>query len=312
MENKIMLVPVMLLFAAGVVSAAGFEYDETPMLMAAYENAKCRVDFTNDLIDSTVEEDPDETGLLDYQDALNEDMEELYGLAQAGDRAGFGEYMRGTFEQNFREAKEEMRNARNRMREGDERGNGKMLRLRSEYEGLNGTYAQCNYNTMKNIAQERMRWMNQVMEHWKNKSANLAQKGVDTAELDSVIDDAEETVVGPYANQIQNAGDDKQIRTAMGSYCLGNGCANGLNYHFYAKAEIAKLNGILGYLESDAEEAGLGGQVSEAKGHLDSAGDGVQETGQNQYGHGVSDSVWGNLRNAADAIRSVFRELRGV
>lgn len=312
MENRILLVPVMLLFAAGVVSAAGFEYDETPMLMAAYENAKCKVDFTNDLIDSMVEEDPDETGLLDQQDILDSDLEQLYRYAQSGDRAGFREYMRGTFEQNFRETNQEMREARNRMREGGAQGDGRMLRLRNEYQVLNGTYAQCQYNTMKTMAEERHRWMNQVMEYWKNRSADLSRKGVDATELEAVIDDAEETVVEPYANQIRNAGDDRQMRTAMGSYCLGNGCANGLNHHFYAKAEIAKLNGILGYLEEDAENAGLGGQVGEAKGYLDSADEGVQKTGQNQYGQDVSDSVWENIRNAADAIRSVFRELRGV
>jgi len=309
--NKMMLVPVMLLFAVNVVSAAGFEYDETPFLNAVYENAKCRVDFTNDLIDAMVEEEPSESDLLDYQDTLNADMSELYTLAQAGDRTGFAEHMRGTLKDDFVDTKDAMRESRGRIRNNESAGNGKMNRLRNEYNSLNETYTACNYNTMKNMARERHNWMNHVMEYWKNKSANLAQKGVDTSELDDVIDGAEETIVAPYNNEVNNAGDSSQVRAAMGKYCLGNGCAEGTNYHFYAKAESAKLNGILGYLEEDAEEAGLGSEVEEAQGYLDSANDGVQRTGYEQYAEGVAESVWDDIKSAAETVREIFGELRG-
>ncbi len=310
MENKMMLVPVMLLFAVSAVSAAGFEYNETPMLAAVHQNAKCRVDFTNDLIDSMIDEAPGEEGLLDYSDTLNEDLDELYDLAQEGDREGFRNYLRNTFEPNFREAKQEMREARERIREGEEQGQGKMLRLRNEYQESYREYERCNYESMNDIAGERLSWMNQVMEHWSNKSAELARKGVDTSELDDVIEGAEETVVEAYGNQVRNAGDAAQVRAAMGAYCLGDGCPNGLNYHFYAKAEIAKLNAILGYLEEDAVDAGLGEEVDEAQGYLDSADEGVQDTGQNQYGQGTSESVWGSIRSAAETLRGIFSELR--
>lgn len=311
MENKIMMVPVLLLLAVSVASAARFEYDEKPMLMAVYENAKCRVDFTSDLIDSMVEESPEEEGLLDYQDTLNDDMDELYGMAQEGNREGFRLYLRETFEPNFREAKEEMREARNRIREGEEQGQGKMLRLRNEYMELNGTYAECHYETMGDIAQERIRWMNQVLAHWSEKSDDISGKGVDTSELDGVVDNAEEEIVDALEDEVDSATTGYQVRKAIGGYCLGNGCPNGKNHHFYAKAEIAKLNGILAYLEEDAEEAGLEEEVSEAEGYLESADGGVQETGQNQYRQGMGESVWNDIKGAAETIRDIFSELRG-
>lgn len=313
MENgKAIMVPVLLLFAVSAVSAAGFEYDETPMLLAVHDNAKCRVDFTSDLIDSMVEESPEEENLTEYQDTLNEDLDELYDLAEEGDREGFKEYMRNTFEPNFRDAKQAMRESRDRIREGEEQGQGKMWRLRNEYLEHLEDYEGCHYESMKGIAEERVNWMNAVLEHWSERADDLADKGVDTSEMEDVIEDAEETIVDAFEDEVESATTGYGVRKALGGYCLGNGCPNGVNHHFYAKAEIAKLGGILDYLEEDAEEAGLGNMVGEAQGYLDSADGGVQDTGQNQYGQGVSETVWDNIRSAAETLRDIFSELRGA
>ena len=267
MENKIMMVPVLLLLAVSVASAARFEYDETPMLLAVYEQAKCRVDFTNDLIDSMVDNIPESEYLSDYQDTLEDNLDELHDLAEDGDRHDFKEYMRGTFQEDFRGTKEAMREARGNFREWNISLETK-LELLGDYLSLNETYAECDYEAMQEVADERLNWMNTVLEHWSERSDDLSDKGVDTSGVDDVIEDARETIVDALEDEVDDATTGHGIRKAMWGYCLGNGCPNGKNHHFYAKAEIAKLNGILDYLEEDAEEAGLEEEVDEAEGYL--------------------------------------------
>ncbi len=311
MENKMMLVPVMLLLAVNVVSAAGFEYDMTPGLMAVYDNAKCRVDFTNDLIDAMADEVPEASYLTDYQDTLNDDMNELYDLAQAGDRVAFREYMQDTLRSDFVDTKDAIRGARDNFDEWNVTLETR-LELREDYLSLNETYATCNFNSMKGIADEKLNWMNAALDYWSERSEDLSEKGVDMSGVDATIEDAGNVIIGPFEDAVDSATTGCEVREVIGDYCLGNGCVEGINHHFFAKAEIAKLDAILDYLEEDAIEAGLGDEVEEAESYLESADGGVQETGYEQYAEGVGESIWEDIRSAAGTIKDIFSQLRGV
>ncbi len=309
--GKMVLMPVMLLCAVNMVSAAGFEYNETPMLMAVAEHAKCRVDFTNGLIDSIVEGVPEASYLTDYQDTLNDDMDELYDLAQRGDRGAFKDYMYGTLQEDFVDTKEAIREARGNFNDWNVSRETK-LQLWDDYVALNETYATCNYNTMKGIAEEKLNHMDAILEYGSQRSDELEGKGLDMTEVDRIISDARTVIVEPYESAVDSAETAKEVREAIGDYCLGNGCADGTNYHFFAKVEIAKLNSIVDYLEEDAVEAGLGDEIEEAQGYIDSADGGVQRTGYEQYAEGVGEEIWENIKLASSTIKDIFSQLRGA
>ncbi len=303
--------PLMLLLAASVVSAVGMKYNETPMLTALYKNVQCRVEFTNGVIDSIMKNVPEAAYLSSYQDLLNDDLTELYNLAQAGDREGFKNYLKDEFEPDFHATKEAIRDARRNfttwnVTPADRRN------MAEHYKSLNRTYGQCRFDAMKEVAEGRLGWINAALGRASERSKNLSARGVSTSELDAVIDGARGTVVDPLENRINSATTAIEIREALNAYCLANGCPNGLNYHFFAKSEIARLNGILNYIRADAIEAGLGSDVETAQGYLDSASAKVQETGNNQYAEGVKEFVWGNIKSAAETIKSIFNKLRGT
>jgi|GEM_PF-2016153 len=311
MENKILVMPLMLLLAASVVSAVGMKYNETPMLTALYKNAQCRVEFTNGVIDSIIEKVPEAAYLSSYQDMLNDDLAQLYNLAQAGDREAFKDYLKEKFEPDFHSTKEAIRDARRNfttwgVTPADRRG------MLDYYKSLNETYGRCRFDAMKEVAEERLNWMNAALERASERSRNLSARGVNTTELDAVIDGARSAVVEPLEIRMGSATTALEIREALGAYCLDNSCPNGLNYHFFAKSEIARLNGILGYIKEDAIGAGLGSDVETAQGYLDSASAKVQETGNSQYAEGVGESVWNNIRSAAESIKDIFNKLRGA
>ncbi|HIE55161.1 MAG TPA: hypothetical protein EYP90_08285, partial [Chromatiaceae bacterium] len=112
--NKLLLVlPVLMLLAPAGYAA----YDTPAGLLAAYENMKCKTDFTIDLIEDMADKIPEAEYLTEYSDALDSHMDELKSLAEDGDKRAYRSYMSENLRPAFTDAKEGIREARGNFRE---------------------------------------------------------------------------------------------------------------------------------------------------------------------------------------------------
>jgi hypothetical protein len=304
---KLLLIPLMvLLLAMPVVSAVKIN-DE--MLMGAYDDVKCLTDFENSVITSVTAKVPQASGLSAYTTTLNSDTTQLNAYANAGDEDSFKTYLRGTYESDIKNTNAAIRDARKNFSQWNVSAQTKIA-LRDDYKNAKDTFTACHLGATKRMANGRVNAFNNVLEKWSEKADNLSAKGIDVTDMRSVISGANSTIVVPLDNSLDNAQTGKDVRDTLRSYCLANGCKNGINYHFYAKIEHAKLQAILDFIKPNATSANLTTQVNFAQSELDSVQASLTSVGTAQYSDGQNKIIWDNLKDAAKTIKEIIKSLR--
>lgn len=272
-------------------------------LASAMDVVVCRTDFTVGVLDSMIDRVPGASGLGDSVDELEEDTAQLQQYADAGDVDGFKTYLRGTYESHLRDAKQEVLEARRTANlSSDTRAE-----LRADYDALRAEYDGCNFNGLKRAAQAKIDGYGRFLDRAEEKTNNLAGKGVETGGLLSLISDARSQIVAPLQSAVDAADNASEVKDAFGQYCLFNGCPDGTNFHFAAKFEIEKLDGILAVVGENATAAGLGADVDGIQADLDSAEAGLVSAGTDQFN---DKQVWNGIRAASDGLRDLMAALR--
>jgi hypothetical protein len=287
-------------------SAEGRFIDErTDALSAAMDEVICRTDFTIGVLESHIEHlDADE--LQENVDALESDMEELEELAESVDFTGFRVYMRETYSAHLRQAREDVIEARlNANITPADR-----LALRSDYDALFSDFQDCSFGALKRFATAKADAYEEAMAAAKERKDALSEKGLDTDGLESLINDAEEQVVDPFADAVDSAATAAELREALGEYCLFSGCPRGTNFHFAAKWHAEVLDKALAYVEDDAEEAGLGAKWDEASGMVEEADSAIGDLGTSQGTREELAEIWDDLTDASALLKEIISTLR--
>ncbi|MBU0527836.1 hypothetical protein KKE92_05110 [Candidatus Micrarchaeota archaeon] len=282
-----------------------FDMGKGDGLEAAMDNIGCRADFTVGVLESQISIlGADE--LQDDVDDIEDDVDELVELVDDGDVSGFREYVHGDYSQHMKNARQNALQSRNQ-------GNmthGVKAQLRDAYNSLKEDFEACNSESMGRFAQAKIDGYEEILERAGEQSEDLSEKGVDTTALDALIADAEDEIVDPLKDAVDEAETSEELREALGSYCLFNGCANGINFHFAASWQIEKLDSILDLIEDDAEEAGLSDDWDTADEYLVTASENLEDVGTDQYEGTEHDDVWDNIRLASGALKDIISTLR--
>jgi len=275
-------------------------------LDAAMDLVNCKTDFTVAVMESMIDRVPEASSLDDNVDALQADTEELQNYADADDVLGFRSYLRGTYEPNLREAKQEVLQLRRTANIRSET----LSDLRSDYESLRADFDGCHVTGLKRAAEAKLTAYDRFLDKAEEKADNLDAKGVDTAGLEDLISDARAEIVEPLQDAVDSADDSSEVRDALKQYCLFNGCPNGVNFHFAARFELEKLNQILDKVEQNATDAGLGDEVSDIQEDLDDAEESLGDAGTSQYNDEEYEGMWNSLHSASSKTRDLLAELR--
>jgi hypothetical protein len=275
-------------------------------LNAAMDNVECKTDFMVGVIDSMVENIEGVDYLNDHVDVLTGDEAQLQEYADEGDVQGFKDYVDDSYTPHMREAKDDVREARLEANISAET----KAELRDDYNSLSAAYEACNFDSLERFAEAKLSGYEEALELAEDKAANLSAKGVDTSGLTALIEEAEDEIVDPLSEAVENAGNSTELRDALGQYCLFNGCPRGTNFHFAAKFEVEKLESILEFIADDAEAAGLGEDVDSAQEDIDATQDVLDDVGTSQYTESQGEDLRGYLRSAADTIMEIISTLR--
>ncbi len=285
---------------------AGMGELKEELLDSSMDNVVCKADFMVAVLESVMENVNGTESLQDDVDALEDDVAALEAYSDSGDGLNFRQYLHGSFAPHMRTARLNIMSARMGA------GSAARQQMRADYESFRADYESCNLESLQRFSQAKLDSYEAVLERAQERADNLSAKGVDTGGLDSLIDDAREQIVEPLEDALSDAQNGTDIRDALGEYCLFNGCKEGTNFHFWLKFEAEKLDSLLAFISPDAEEAGLSDDVAEAQSHIDSAKDALDEVGASQYADGVEKDIIDDLREAAQAIKEILRELRSA
>jgi len=306
-------------------------------LDAAMTNVECKTDFMVGVIYSMNEKLGVNDDLNAQADILQGDVGKLNGYADSNDTASFRDYVHGTFAQHMRDAKSAIKDARKGLAANTSvcnHGKGKkatenvtaednstadenctsMGQIRKElsdiYKEMRATYDSCHFGSLKHAADTKVEEYQEKLQNKRDKIEDLGAKGVDTAELEGVVDEAEDEIVNPLEDAVDAAENDTELKDAMHGYCLHDGCKDGKNFHLGARFETAKLGAILDKIRDAAEAKGLGEEVAAIGSALDSAQEILDAAGDSQLSASDEESLDGYVDDAAARLKALLSKLR--
>ncbi len=87
--------------------------------------------------------------------------------------------------------------------------------------------------------------------------AKLAAQGMNTTQLNATLSGAETSIIAPLSSGLNSSTNSSQIVSLFNSYCLGNGCDNGTNYHLDTRLKLGEDSAYLAYQEARANATTL-------------------------------------------------------
>ncbi len=245
------------------------------------------------------------TGLVDYgqQSAnvsggsgltgrINNDMATLKGYADTGDRQGFNTFVNGPLRLDMRDATLYLKDVRKEIvkeRKGNE--------TRDYFAEVRTTRAGCLQSTALGFARGQLDDIEKRVGNMNATVASLSGKGVDTAKLASIENEAEanmkefqDAVAGGNASTLQDTA--RAIREE--------------HLHIWARFEIEKAREILGAVQSGARAKGYGADVSSINTLLNDAS-GYVRAG-NAYDPGEFDRVKADLVQVQAQLKELIKK----
>lgn len=268
----------------------------------------CRIDFTTAVIDNVVAKVPETSGALSGHSAtLKGDKTQLESLAESGDREGFNSFVSGTVKPDMADAIKALAKERRNYKSYN-LTNDTIASLHEDYKAANEQMKECEKGSVVKLGQARIRQYNAIIGVWQTTTGKLGEKGVSTAAMQGVIDGAESNVIAPLQSAV-DSGDSEQVKAALRTFCLGNGCegsgdAAPQNYHGFAKINLERLQAIKDKLAESADSS----KLDEAQQKFDIARSTLAAVGGNKYTEEQQKAVWDNLKEAGKLIRDYMKE----
>lgn len=276
-------------------------------LEAAMADVECRNAFTIGVMDSVASVVPDE-GLEAQKAALEADKAKLQSYADSGDTGGFRSYVRGTYDQHLRDARQAILG----WRKDNARSvtGAQHTSLRGAYAALRETYNACHLNALKSYGKAKAQAYGEALDRREEKLENLSAKGVDTHGLGALISQARSQVVSPLESAVDAASGILSYHNALKSYCLYDGCPEGRNFHFAAKWEAEKLRGILEVVKADPRSANYAAEIASAESGIATAESVVSAAGDSQFTAAQHDQLWNALSDASRKVKEILSGMR--
>lgn len=282
--------------------------DDAKNLAVRSDRIGCTIDFHNAIMSSIVSKIPQASDLNSWSSKLQADKTQLQSTASGGDNKAFSTYVKDTLNQDMKQADDAVRAQRKNYKSYNV---SKEIRqsLNDDYKKAQSAYSDCIKSNDVKVAENRVDYYNNVLAKRQKQIDNLANRSVDTAQLSSIISQAQTTIVAPLQNAV-NSGDTSQAQSALKQYCLWNGCRNGTNFHLDARFEQARLSALLAKIMPIGNAAGLQSDVSAVQSQLDAAKSAIDSLGAADETKDTSAQIWNPLKQAAQDFRKLIADIR--
>src|SRR5574340_228577 len=162
---------------------------------------------------------------------------------------------------------------------------------KSDASQLRSTENTCLFVAKQQRANLKGEMYNHIMARAQNMTQRMEKRGMNTDEINKVIGNAT-TKIQTFELAVQNAQNSTQIKAALDSFCLYNGCKTSENCHFAAASAIqvdqARLN-VLAVKNSTTSYQAL---VNQAQTDLGNAQTALNQVGSNKYRGTQSSDIW--------------------
>ena len=304
------------MFALAVLMIAAFSIpslaapaspDAQQLLQARYDSVSARAGFTAGVMADIVSLVPQASDLNTNIDKLNADMSMLSGYVSAVDASGFNSFVSGTINTDLKAADRAMVEARTHYREWNVTLSTRQD-LKAKYDARKATFdAQIQAVTLE-LGNIRLSGYNDAVARTNAQTEKLSAKGVDVSGIQAAVSGGQASVILPLQTAVASGNADS-VKAELKGKSLGNGAP--YSYHFWAKKDIASTSAISAKIADNATLAGYGDQLATVNAKIAAAQSALDTTGTNPYTAGQKDSVWDNLKAAAEGLKNIIKELGG-
>lgn len=293
-----------------LASFALADADDASYLSVRADRISCSIDFHNAVMTSIVGKVPQASSLNDWINKLKSDETQLKTLAANGDHKVFEQYVRDTLHLDIKKADEAVRGIRKNYK-GYNVTKEVRESLKESFKTAQETFKACISQNELKVADKRADYYERVLAKRQEQVEKLAKRNISTSALTDLINQAKSIIVTPLENAAKS-GDTAQAQAALKQYCLWSGCTNGINFHFAAKFEIARLSALLAKITPIANAAGLTPELNAVRTELDAAKSALDAVGNADYGTGQRDNIWNHIKAASIAFRTLIKDLRNA
>lgn len=178
------------------------------------------------------------------------------------------------------------------------------LKLQSSI--LKQGYVNCTTTPYMQIAEQKLNSYESDIQVAQNNIAKLSSYGLNTTILNITVLNANTTIITPLSQAITSANNATQLKSAIDSYCLYDGCLNGTNYHFAARFAIAKVNAtIIAIMSSDPNATSS--DLNAAQSHINNASAELELVGTQIYKKNEGKIIWANITSSTSLIRQAVK-----
>lgn len=290
---------IFLLLMLGIVFAEDEKVSESKRndFNARLAHINCRIQLTEKQLGLLTKIN---SNLSSHKALLDADYAKLQEFASALNHKEFNKYFTTTFKDNLKNASKDIKGAKRDFRKGNLTKEEKKT-IKDEHKTTISEYADCINKADKDWAEARGGYLNAWLNKWKNVIAKMKENGYNTAEMESVVSDAE-TKLLPAIEAVKNASTKESRKSAMES-------AKNLHLHLWARFEIARIKSYLNFIESDANAKGYESDVTAIKAKLDEAS--ALAVSGKKYKEGEFESVWAAIKDAAQMLKELNKKIKG-
>ncbi len=181
--------------------------------------------------------------------------------------------------------------------------------IMAERARIKAEFVECKMSANYMGAKKKAEYYSKMLYRARKEAGRLSEKGVETAELNAIADEAEAAIVVPLKNATAKGVPRANSMKAFRNYCLWSGCRDGINYHFSAKFGIAKLSSVTAAIEQKANSAGLSNEIGSVRAHLASAKSELEKVGTGSYTKEQSEEVWKHINLAHKELKEILAKI---
>ena len=304
MNKKISLVLGIFLifgFSLIIVNAAN-----SSDLQKAYDNAKCKSDFTIGVVNSLVNVQ-NSVPLTDSLSKLNSDLTQLQSLSVSSDTTTFKDFLKNNFDADLNAAVKNVNDWR--LQNKGNLSSSDKSSLNSTYFQLKSVYDNCQISSLNDYGSERLNSFNNTLEDYQNNIDKLNSSGVDVNELNQIISDAQTQILMPLQNALSSINETNSSNKVFSQYCLFDGCDNGTNFHLDAKISIANLDISLNRINNLSNSSSVSSQITQLQTDISNAKNALSIVGAQKYTQDQEKNIFNSIKDADQSIKQIAMQI---
>ena len=180
------------------------------------------------------------------------------------------------------------------------------------WSSLNRASARMRFGETREAAEAKIQEIEQNLHAYYGISESLAARGLNTTQINYTLASAESEVIGPLSAMVNASANASQMRSAFESYCISNGCPDGMNFHIDARLESEALNATFARYVSRANASAINQSlIASFHNYYSAAESDIADAGTSQIQANESEAISAYLKNASDYLIKIQREHEG-